>query len=304
MAFVSDSKAAFGEFSADKAVQKNVPLLGQYAVMCAGTDASRAPTILNRVRRTFKGREPQVPIDDLADTLHFECKAERDRITEAKVLNKHGYDSQTFRDRGKQLCTSAVFFDIHAAMAQVSLSLNFLIAGFDQEGAAHIRFTNYETPPEDYDSLGFYAIGTGAHTALSSLSHAVEHLGFSRWRPIEEILYHVMAAKFMAESATDVGKDTLVVVTGHKERIRFLNVFGSEDYIRSSWENHGAPRLPEGIGNAIQIMLCHSDEQNSLKILEKLAKYSPEAARRFEVLKGSSGSSIMGLLSPESEPKK
>lgn len=66
-----------------------------------------------------------------------------------------------------------------------------------------MRFTNWETPPENYDELGFYAIGTGASKAISYLAHAVEYLEFTDRKSKENIAYHLLAAKFVAESAQD-----------------------------------------------------------------------------------------------------
>ncbi len=289
IALVSDSKVAFNEFSADGAVQKNVPLLGEYVVMVAGNDAARAPAIYNRVRKRVTSADAE--IDEVAEVLFEECQRERDRITEAKVLSKHGYDAKTFRDKGKNLCTASVFFDIHSAMTQVSVSLDFLLVGFDEDGQPHIRFVNYETPPEDYDALGFYAIGTGAHAALSSLAHAVENLSLARHLPIEEIFYYTMAAKFMSESARDVGKDTFAVVVRHNERPLFPTVFGGHDYLREQWKLNGAPRMPHGIREAIGDILFRSNEDDSIESLTRAAKHCPRAAEVLTKLRNQSAAS-------------
>jgi 20S proteasome alpha/beta subunit len=293
IALVSDSKVAFGEFSADRAVRKNVPLLGEYVVLCAGNDAARADTIYNRVRKQLVDKSPEPSVDEIAEALFMECKRERDRIVEGKILSKHGYDTTTFREKGKQLCTAAVFFDIHSAMAQISLSLDFIIAGFDEKGEPHLRFTNCETPPEDYDSLGFYAIGSGAHAALSSMTHAVEHLIFSRYRDTGTVLYHAMAAKFMAESARDVGKDTFAVVIGHNESPKFISVFDGDEYVRERWKSEGAPRVPNGIGGAIEDLLADSNEFNDEKVLEKVAKYCPRAGERLKEIRAEKAAKLL-----------
>lgn len=276
---VSDSKAAFGDFSADKAVRKEAPLAFGYAIQFAGNDAARAGIIKRRVQRELKKANPQnnlLPADQVAECLHQECKVELERLQEAKVLIKHGYLSEQFRKAGKELCTDSVFFDIHSELEKVKLSLDFLVAGFDDEGNGHIRYTNSVTPPEDYDSLGFWAIGRGQHSALSSISHAVEHLRLSQHRDKGTVLYHLLAAKFMAESATDVGEDTSVMVLSPSHRAEFL-LLGSDEYVRQQWKKNGAPRVPKGVAEAINILLAPAEKAMDQEYLDKAVKYTKSA---------------------------
>jgi len=163
--------------------------------------------------------------------------------------------------------------------------LDFILAGFDKEGNAHIRFTNCLIPPQDYDVTGFWAVGSGAHSAIGSLCHAEEHLGFSRFCSAEVSVYHVLAAKFMAESATDVGKETFVValkarVTDGKKYLRFLSYWDGLEYVREQWEKHGAPRVPSDITEAISALLIPHDQENTPEVVKRVAKYS-EKARKF-----------------------
>lgn len=193
IAFVSDTKAAFGDFSADKAVSKGEPLTFGYAIQFAGNDVARAGNVIRRASQKLDETNPnrhRLPPDDVAECVYRECKAERSRVQEAKVLAKHGYTYDLFTHSGKEICTDSVFYDIHAGLEATKLSLDFLIAGFDQNGDGHIRFTNSVTPPEDYDSIGFWAIGRGQHNALAYLSHAIEHLGLSK-RTIQRRFYTI-----------------------------------------------------------------------------------------------------------------
>lgn len=276
---VSDSKAAFGDFSADKAVKKDAPLAFGYAIQFAGNDAARAGIIKRRVQRELKKANPQnnlLPADQVAECLHQECKVELERLQEAKVLRKHGYSSEQFMKAGKELCTDSVFFDIHSELEKVKLSLDFLVAGFDAEGNGHIRYTNSMTPPEDYDSLGFWAIGRGQHSALSSISHAIENLSLSAHRDKGTVLYHLLAAKFMAESASDVGKDTSVIVISPEHRAEFL-LLDSDEYVRQQWKKNGAPRVPKGVTEVINSLLAPAEKAMDREYLDKAMKYTKTA---------------------------
>jgi hypothetical protein len=146
---VSDSKAAFGAFSADGAVRKTAPLIYHYTVLFAGNDAAHAGSVINRAKRRLvvDGQPPVTSADDIAQCIFEECQAERDKVAEAEILKPHNFNLETFRDKGSVLCTDAVFFNIHTDLQEKTLSLDFVIAGFDSNNQGHIRFTNCTTPP-------------------------------------------------------------------------------------------------------------------------------------------------------------
>ncbi|MGB6484985.1 MAG: hypothetical protein WBE86_15990 [Candidatus Acidiferrales bacterium] len=275
LVLVSDSKVAFGQFSADNAIRKDIPLLQRHAVLIAGNNVSRAGIILERARNTLKSvNKPHT--DQVAEAVFDSCKTEWDRIADTTVLHKHGYSLATFRKMGKNLCSDAVFYDIHSELKQVSLSLDILVVGFDDKEKAHIRFVNADTPPEDYDSLGFWAIGSGKHEALASLSYAVEHLDCSFVGKLGPFVYHLLAAKFMAESASDVGKTTqLVILDAQTPRLFHDGLDGSISYIRQRWEDGGAPRLPRGVEEDWETFM-KIDTKELLTVLDGQAEPSQE----------------------------
>ena len=283
LVLASDTKVAFGNFSADKALAKNVPFIHHYAIMFAGNDVAHAGAVIGRAKQFLKQQKP-VPSspDEIAECVFKECQIERDRINEAKILKPRMLTMQEFSKRGKELCTDAVFYDISAELQRGELSLDFLIAGFDENKQAHIRFCNAVTPPQDYDSLGFWAIGSGASVALASLSHAVEYQRFSKFASAEVVACHVLAAKFMAEAASDVGRDTdlWVLACDSEPSVRFLSSLGAKAYIRRQWEQCGAPRMPNGLDRAMKdLLVANAEYSTTPKVLERLAKYCPEARK-------------------------
>jgi hypothetical protein len=297
IAFVSDTKAAFGDFSADRAVSKGEPLTFGYVIQFAGNDVARAGNVIRRASQKLNETNPdrhRLPPDDVAECVYRECQAERRRAQEAKVLAKHGYTYDLFTHSGKEICTDSVFYDIHAELEATKLSLDFLIGGFDQNGDGHIRFTNSVTPPEDYDSLGFWAIGRGQHNALAYLSHAIEHLGLSKRDDPAEVLYHLFAAKFMAESATDVGDDTDAILVSAERKARILYIDGA-DYIKAQWKKHGAPRVPDKLFDPISLFLASKEDIGELEYLKKLAPYSKSARfMRDSLMRSASEKSTQG----------
>jgi hypothetical protein len=308
LVLVTDSKVAFGEFSADGAIQKSVPIAFGQAIEVAGNDVAKFGAIINRTKARLALLPDDLNTDEAAEIVFEECKRERDRIAEAKILNKHGFD-KTFRTRGKELCTSELFYDLHTKLEQVTLSLDFMISGFDAKGVAHIRFTNCETPPEDYDALGFYAIGSGAPAAMASLSYAVEHFILSAHSEVGDVVYHAMAAKFMAESATDVGQDTFVVVM-HLEKgeedhtvCRFMPVLGGDEYVKQRWKDEGAPRIPPKIAIEINELLCGPDDESKNEAtLTRISPYLPKAKERLQQLRKFNLLNSQNLEMPKIKP--
>jgi hypothetical protein len=129
--------------------------------------------------------------------------------------------------------------------------LDFITAGFDEEGNAHIQYTNWNTPPQNYDLIGFCAIGSGAAAALSSYMHATEHLGAHRFATAEHVFYHALAAKFMAEAAQDVGRNTFSVIVESGKMPRHVLSYQTYIDLRKQWEQFGAPRTPRAVEELI-----------------------------------------------------
>jgi hypothetical protein len=286
LVLVNDTKVSFGSYLADKAFNKNIPFIGEYALLIAGDDVAHAGAVIHRA--TVAARKLRES-DEIAEVLFRECQVERDRIVEARILKKHLFDTKTFQQKGKHLCTDAVFYDIHSRMEHIPFSLDFILAGFDLKGNAHIRFTNCDTPPQDYDAIGFWAIGSGATSAIGSYCHAVEYLHTSRNAPIAEVAYHTLAAKFMAESASDVGKDTFFVAlrsvqdstTTAQTQMRFLSFWGGMEYVRKRWEKDGAPRMPKGMSQALEDLMHSHEEGTSPEIVNRIQKYLDPARRKI-----------------------
>lgn len=252
---VCDTKVGFGDFSAD-----NLSLKTEFAAGCrilvAGNDIEHASPILDRSRELLSAIfEPSVrqvaeAIDEAyGERLHVEISR--------KVLRKRGFDVPTFLEKGKQKCTPSAYLSLCSRIDQVSISLKFLVSGFDEVGA-HIYCVDGESAPKNYDSIGMWAIGKGAHAALSLLAFHVEHKHIiPHNRSLEEALFFALAAKFMAESCGDVGRqDTFVGIDELGKNSWFLKRKDVEQ-IRDIWNAESAPQLPANLFERIHDILPH-----------------------------------------------
>lgn len=270
--FVSDSRVAFGDFSTDKGGVKYELLGSKYLAMIAGNDIVYALPTIRRVRaRIF--RKPTLDPDEVAAIVHEELCTTRDQVIEAKVLKRYKMDAEKFLKIGKKSFTDTVFYNICNRIDQEHLSLQFIVAGFDASGKPHLRVVSADEPPHDYDGIGYAAIGTGAASALASLSFAKDHCGFGRDTKMHEAAYHLIAAKFMAESATDVGRDTFFLSVGAK-RVYHMFSIGGLSALRDAWEKDGAPRRSKRSIKVLEdIIYEHNEHFLSLPVLSRCFKY-------------------------------
>jgi hypothetical protein len=123
--------------------------------------------------------------------------------------------------------------------------------------------------------LGFWAIGTGANGAISSLAHSVEYHSMGSHSPVPDVLYHVLAAKFMSESAQDVGRGTFIAVLEKSDKLKFLSDTGLVK-VRKAWEQDGAPKVPNKVTELIKANLFSPGEKKKKKTPKEADAPSPK----------------------------
>jgi len=273
---VSDYKVGFGDFSADNLAQKRHQIWAGSQVLFAGNDVEHAMPILERanhiletqtedlllkLKRERESKGPEGILDghhelpsyiDVVDAID---KAYGERLQSEitkKVLRKRGFDVNTFRETGKQKCTPSAYLALLSRIDQIKISLKFIVLGFTENGEGHIYSVDGESSPKCYDSIGMWAIGSGAHAALSSLAFHVNRVSLNVYSSIEKATYFAMAAKFMAESSSEVGTGATDVYINQKEG-KVLHVSTSSiAIIRDLWERQGAPRVPENLDKVMK----------------------------------------------------
>lgn len=260
----SDSRVGFGDFSADRGAVKYSLLPNDYLLLIAGNDVVYAGETVKRISQRvggsiLRGTDSLKNPDEVALIAHEELVETRRRLIEAKILSRYGINSSEFAKRGKRLFTDQVFYEICNKIANQDLSLCFLLAGFDYSGRGHLRVIQADDSPHDYDALGFAAIGSGASAAMAALSFAKDHSILSSVGTLWSMSCHVLGAKFMAESADQVGKDTFLLSIGSKGRFEPHPFCGIEP-IRKAWEKTGAPRLSKEAVGVLKDVLYESSE--------------------------------------------
>jgi len=231
-------------FSGDLAVK--VEAVGRdWLGFFAANDISTCWPILREARMRFEAGENTI------DQIKTSCKEAyrrqlQGRITD-EVLGRYGLDLASFKQNGLKQFGRAVFNDLCLQIDRINFDCEFLICGFDKDRKPYIFTLANPGIAVEYSTPGFWAIGSGASSALSTLF-------FHRLKPgtqLTKAVYHVCEAKFMAESALGVGTRTTVFIL-HKAGE--LEALGSRlvEEIKNAWISEGQARVPSGIEATIK----------------------------------------------------
>ena len=277
---VTDSKVSYGDHSSDAGMTKNFTLCPQYGAMFAGNDIVYAAPTLKRAKSYIYKAQMTDP-DQIAGVLHAELVRTRTMKVEAKILSKLGYTLETFKRDGKAELTDNVFYDLSNRIDREELSLDFIVFGFDENQAPHLRVVTADEPPQDYDEIGFTAIGSGANSARSSLSFAVDHGSFGKAMGEHQAASYLLAAKFMSESATDVGRSTFFSSLSSDMTFKFIWNLGGIEAIRAAWEKTGAPRRSKAVEAILKDVLWggHAGGYDHT-VMERCLKYTRPSLKR------------------------
>jgi hypothetical protein len=163
-----------------------------------------------------------------------------------------GFDD--FHSRARASLGSAKFNRLLKEMESIVPECEVLVGGFDLMGVAHLLSQRPNSAYECLDDPGFWAIGSGQQEAVSCLLFQADKLGFGIINDEGRCIYHLLAAKFTAESSRHVGQETLVVINRFNQRPRYLGR-DAIDYIRGVWEEHSIPKLPKDLIAEIPTMI-------------------------------------------------
>ena len=133
--------------------------------------------------------------------------------------------------------------------------LEFLVYGFDENRQAHISAVRNPGVVTYHDNEAFWAIGSGQQIAITALMFHE----YNKMFPMAWSIYHVCEAKFMAEKAPGVGKETFILVMNKKNGFAWYPA-KEVDTVREFWYRFGRPSRPPQAIEAIQKLIdSHSE---------------------------------------------
>jgi hypothetical protein len=154
-----------------------------------------------------------------------------------------------FISQGRASFGDASFEAIKYALEAIDIGVEFLVTGFEGRGNGSIFSIDDRCIPKFHQKLGFYAIGSGNIGAMGSLYNSMPRLC-----SIEETIYRLCEAKFIAESAPGVGKTTIAQIL-YSDGIGPLFIEEQLLPIRKVWERKGRPKLSKAAFNAARTSL-------------------------------------------------
>lgn len=258
---VCDRKVALATISADDALDKIDPIHHHWAAMTAGDDITHAIPIWDKIRQLLgyehrsEQKAPEKSLAEVSQACAVAFQEHRRRILENTYLSSYGLDMPKFLKEGRRLFGTVLFSQMCSQISAHEILCEFLVAGFDAKGYPHIFTVEDPGVARVYDSMNFWAIGSGQQLALSALmssGYLAEDWDFD--------IYDVCAAKFMAEKEPHVGESTFLLIHRFGEKSAYMI---EEDILRIKyvWESHGLPRRPPAAIELIKkIPLLNVDE--------------------------------------------
>lgn len=238
--------SGFMEFEHE--IPKAMPLSTKVVGLMAG-DAIKGSRMQREVRHKLPSDE--VSVQEIANHIVDLYVEHRRREIETSFFQTRGLTLDEFYKGGvmqRILPTIAQFLDQESSSFDFKVSL--LVVGVDGSGGHVLHVANPGGSYDDYEQIGYHAIGSGAVHALQALIG----FGHTGHRTYGETLYSVYAAKRRAEVAPGVGKDTDMIVINSEG---IYNVKPEEiDEIRKVYDEC-TPPISDGIrAKMATVSLC------------------------------------------------
>jgi hypothetical protein len=203
----SDHMVSMADYlSADNLINKDTLLGCHWCMQFAGDDLSPTVPIAKELERAIEHQE-RYDRDVIARLASEIYANQRKRQIEEQVLGAHCMTWTEYQGQAIRL-SSRMKDAIEAEIRDYDLGLTLLVSGLDRYAVPHIFTVTNPGTCSYYDKLGFWAIGSGHHAAVASLFATQCNPRDS----LAAIVLKVITAKFAAESAMGVGKETTAII--------------------------------------------------------------------------------------------
>jgi hypothetical protein len=261
---VTDRLLVIGQSGLDGpgGLEKASPVHPNWHALYSAEDVSDVRPILDRASVLITGEGRQRFLTEVADIFSRAFALRHQQLIEHRILTPTGFtDLDDFDKRAKDMLPIEEYRYVRQKMRVCKPKCEFLVCGFDPVGMGHIFMQDSTGPWQGYDDPGWWTIGSGAEEAYAALQFQADKLGFGLQSSEGECTYHLLAAKFMAESNRFVGPRTDVMRLAYNKPVRYMDE--AHIYkVRLEWEKCGIPRLPRGLIRQIPNMLETVEEHN------------------------------------------
>jgi hypothetical protein len=212
----------------------------KWHAMWAGKIGQRT-SVLTKIRHDIPASN--CTVEELASICKEAYIEYQRHLAFEKVLSPFGMNLQEFINKRVEI-GEAQYQQMWNSIAGIQVGFDMLVYGFDKYGIARIFLVS--SPTEENPSFitfvsdsRFASIGTGSYLADSTLYAYGQSPGLS----LEETIYCVLSAKFLSESASDVGEYTYLKIMRPNGTCSRMDVDFIFKKIKGHWEKYSKPRL-------------------------------------------------------------
>ncbi|MBV8897235.1 MAG: hypothetical protein JO051_12035 [Acidobacteriaceae bacterium] len=164
---------------------------------------------------------------------------------EIEILSPYGISRDDFVRKGRRWFGAADYTYLLSQIGAADLGIELLVVGLDAEAQTQI-FSVSSRGAVSPAVLPYHAIGSGAYLALGALYQ----LAYFPGPDLIENVYRSCAAKFAAEAAPGVGRETHAMVTDPLMQ-KWAMIFDIGE-LRKIWQSSGQPPFP----SAAKRLIC------------------------------------------------
>jgi len=239
---MADMMVSTTYFSSDNMALKFHDLHADWKVIFAGNDVGRVLPLMEQAAIALSKKD-SCSLVEAEEAMRQAFQKQLIQKQTDLVLARYGLRMEDFLKDGLSYFGESLFTSIKYQLDQIMLDCSFLVYGYDVNRHPHIFTVEDPGIVCNHDLYGFWAIGSGANRALSSLFFRNYNLVKKEWMAI----YLIAEAKFMAEGGS-VGEDTLMMVM-HKDG----STLGSLSIapLKELWVRAGQPKTPPEARDAV-----------------------------------------------------
>src|SRR5439155_3171296 len=165
----SDQKVSLHQFSADNLTIKIQTVITGWDCMMAGSDVTVAEGIITKVGDKLLFKADHLELADVVLAFKESYQEQLQARATDLHLARFKLTMEEFRTKGRRQLGADVFDLLCDKISRVAFDLRFMVVGFDYLDQGNIFVISNPGIEEVYNKPGFWAIGTGAMSALSML---------------------------------------------------------------------------------------------------------------------------------------
>jgi hypothetical protein len=293
----TDGALTLGGVTSNVLVAGKMIRFGDWIVLWAG-EPGNVDLVLENIRRATKFDASALTRENIRITVNAAFRKFAAEWATDNVLPAYDMDMGEFKKTGRQVFGDPLAAEIAKRMneaVKTYLLDEMIVVGWGKTKLAALLHQRSAQGSTSHALAGSAAIGSGCEVALSTLLL----LGQSRHSSLEETIYNVAAAKFMAEKSEDeyVGRSTAMCIVEKRPKDKGQESFpgiimqqNQIDELHSLWEKYGRPRIPSAAMAPIVEIVRKSgmpNHQPSIKTMMRIFQAENALAKQIKKSKPS-----------------